>query len=110
MTIPDTELNYVKLRYRKMRNIGIGFGFALMLVEIIMLAVAYSPFYQFLTFVVLGAWVWGGSYWAKYKGRDDFWSLIMIFGPLGYIILMRLEDKWPWEKMKHKRRKKFTRE
>ncbi|MFC1950810.1 hypothetical protein ACFLXN_00170 [Chloroflexota bacterium] len=110
MPIPPTEHNLLKQYYQKRRNIGIGAGFALLAFELLLILVVNSYLYQIFTFFVISLLVWGGYNWAKYKGRNDYWAIVIALGPLGFLILMQLADYMPWEtKMKFERRKKFSR-
>ena len=110
MPLPETEHNLIKQSYQKRRNIGIGAGFALLAFELLLIFVLYSLWYQLVTFFVVGLLLWGGYNWAKYKGRDEFWAVVMALGPIGFVILMQLKDHNPWEtKRTFTRRKKFSR-
>ena len=107
--LPATDHNLLKQYYQKRRNIGIGAGFALLAFELLLIFVAHSLWYQLVTFAVVGLLLWGGYNWAKYKGRDDYWAIVMTLGPIGFLILMQLTDHMPWETRRtFKRRKKFS--
>jgi len=109
MPLPETEHNSLKQYYQKRRNIGIGAGFAMLAFELLLVFVVHSLWYQLVTFFVVGLLLWGGYNWAKYKGRDEFWAIVMALGPIGFLILMQLPDHNPWEtKRAFKRRKKFS--
>jgi hypothetical protein len=80
--------------YKGKTNLGVGFGWVVMIVGNVLIRNSPVPWLGIVIFVFgLAAFIWGCTQYAKGKGHSGYWGVLGVLWILGLLVLFFLPDR-----------------